>query len=86
MEIEREGLHYELLKQVMGGRVYFAPLSNPQHILDIGTGTGQWVMEMGNFPRAALYSDALQGFMLTHLQFCSRVIPRLPGRHPTTPD
>lgn len=55
VEMERERLHYELLRLVMGNRDYFAPLSNPQHILDIGTGTGQWVMEMAElFPNCRI--------------------------------
>lgn len=31
----------------MNGKIYFSPISNPKRILDIGTGTGIWAMEMG---------------------------------------
>lgn len=37
----------------LGKRNYFAPLSNPQHILELGTGTGIWAVEMADkFPDA----------------------------------
>lgn len=28
-----------------GGKKYFAPLRNPQNVLDIGTGTGIWTVD-----------------------------------------
>lgn len=36
-----------------GGNLHLAPLTNPGRILDIGTGTGIWCIEMGD-----LYPDA----------------------------
>ncbi|KAH0551063.1 hypothetical protein GP486_007587 [Trichoglossum hirsutum] len=45
-ENERLDMQYELLKIVYGGRHYFAPLQKPKRILDIGTGTGLWCVEM----------------------------------------
>jgi SAM-dependent methyltransferase len=33
------------------GRIYFAPLKNPKHAIDIGAGTGTWIKEMAtDFP------------------------------------
>lgn len=46
-ESERLDLQYELLKVLFGMRDYFAPLHDPRKILDIGTGTGKWAIEMG---------------------------------------
>jgi methylase of polypeptide subunit release factors len=41
-------------------RNYFAPLSNPKHIFDIGTGTGQWAIETGDeFPEAEIQATDL---------------------------
>lgn len=40
-------LNYELMKLAMEGRGFFAPLSDPKRMLDIGTGTGSWPIEMG---------------------------------------
>jgi len=33
---------------VMGGKVCFAPVKDPQQILDIGTGTGIWAMDVAD--------------------------------------
>ncbi|KAI9701939.1 MAG: hypothetical protein M1836_001283 [Candelina mexicana] len=46
IELERLDLQNEMLKFVFGGRIHFAPLRNPKKVLDIGTGTGIWPMEM----------------------------------------
>jgi ubiquinone/menaquinone biosynthesis C-methylase UbiE len=40
-------LQYEILKVLFKGRSFFAPLDDPRRILDIGTGTGKWAIEMG---------------------------------------
>jgi hypothetical protein len=47
MESDRLDLQYEALKLVHGGKIYFAPLTDPKRILDVGTGTGAWAIEMG---------------------------------------
>ncbi|KAF2752173.1 S-adenosyl-L-methionine-dependent methyltransferase [Sporormia fimetaria CBS 119925] len=56
-ENDRLELQYEILKVLMRGKNYFAPLDerNTRKILDIGTGTGKWAIEMGNkFPHAEI--------------------------------
>ncbi|KAG0652066.1 Secondary metabolism regulator LAE1 [Hyphodiscus hymeniophilus] len=51
---------YETLKAAFLNRNYFAPLSNPKRILDIGTGTGQWAIEIGDeFPNAEVQATDL---------------------------
>lgn len=49
LEQERQDLQYEILRSANEGNIFFAPLINPERILDVGTGNGQWVMEMGEF-------------------------------------
>jgi ubiquinone/menaquinone biosynthesis C-methylase UbiE len=41
----RLDIKYASLNLVMGGQVCFAPLIDPQQILDIGTGTGIWAID-----------------------------------------
>jgi hypothetical protein len=47
MESDRLDLQYEALKTIHNDKIYFAPLKDPKRILDIGTGTGTWPIEMG---------------------------------------
>ncbi|KAI9658880.1 MAG: hypothetical protein M1829_006621 [Trizodia sp. TS-e1964] len=50
-ESDRLDMQYCILKHLFGDREYFAPLEKPARILDIGTGTGIWAIEMGeHFP------------------------------------
>lgn len=42
-------VQYEIIKVLFKFRNYFAPLEDPRRILDIGTGTGKWAIEMGMF-------------------------------------
>lgn len=38
------------------GRNFFAPLKDPKRILDIGTGTGKWAIEMGTYTAHRLWT------------------------------
>ncbi len=42
-------LHYDMIRLAIGDREFFAPLDNPRKMLDIGTGTGRWPVEMSEF-------------------------------------
>ncbi|KAG4440046.1 hypothetical protein IFR05_004496 [Cadophora sp. M221] len=50
-----------MLKFAFKGKNHFAPLSKPHRILDIGTGTGIWVIEMADdeFPNAQFHGTDL---------------------------
>ncbi|KAF7870316.1 hypothetical protein EAF04_004062 [Stromatinia cepivora] len=59
-EQDRLEAQFDMLKSAFSGRNYFAPLSNPRYILDIGTGTGQWAIQMGDtFPKAEVQATDL---------------------------
>ena len=47
IELDRLDMQYEIIRMVNGGRIFFAPLDNPERLLDIGTGSGIWPIEMG---------------------------------------
>lgn len=41
-------MFHHMFKLMMGGKLYLAPIKEgPLRVLDIGTGTGQWAIEMG---------------------------------------
>ncbi|KAF8538708.1 S-adenosyl-L-methionine-dependent methyltransferase [Trichophaea hybrida] len=44
-EQERLDMHHETMLQMAEGKLYLAPLKDPQNILDIGTGTGIWAID-----------------------------------------
>ncbi|KAL7913518.1 S-adenosyl-L-methionine-dependent methyltransferase [Trichoderma velutinum] len=54
VEQEREDMKHAMVKLLCNQKLHFAPIGdNPQEILDIGTGTGIWTIEMGDrFPSA----------------------------------
>ncbi|KAL8723084.1 MAG: hypothetical protein Q9225_000555 [Loekoesia sp. 1 TL-2023] len=45
-ELERIDIKHHVTMLLCGGKLHFAPLANPRRILDIGTGTGIWAIEM----------------------------------------
>ncbi len=53
-ELDRLDLTHQMFRLVLNDRLHLAPIENgPIKILDIGTGTGIWAIEMGNaLPRA----------------------------------
>lgn len=53
-EIDRLDLQHYMLRSILKGN-YLAPIVQPERILDIGSGTGRWLVEMaGEFPEAEL--------------------------------
>ena len=52
-EQERMDIHYHAVRLAFEGRHYYAPLEQPTSILDVGTGTGIWAMDVADdFPGA----------------------------------
>lgn len=52
-EQSRMDLHHEVFLMLMHGQLFNAPIQDPGHILDIGTGTGIWAIEVADtFPNS----------------------------------
>ncbi|KAK1989877.1 methyltransferase domain-containing protein [Colletotrichum falcatum] len=64
-EQNREDMLHAMMLEATDGRLYFAPIGDsPQKIIDLGTGTGIWAIEMGDlFPSAEI-----QGLDLSPIQ------------------
>ncbi|CCF40818.1 methyltransferase [Colletotrichum higginsianum] len=61
-EMDRLDLSHAITLRLLENRLYLAPLEKEKihKILDIGTGTGIWAMEMGDFfPNAEVYGNDL---------------------------
>jgi methylase of polypeptide subunit release factors len=44
-EQAREDMKHAMVVNLCGGLLHYAPLHNPQNIIDIGTGTGIWAID-----------------------------------------
>ncbi|KAJ5669712.1 hypothetical protein N7462_010782 [Penicillium macrosclerotiorum] len=54
-ELDRLDMQHHMFKMVMGDKLYHVPLDQPKQILDIGTGSGIWPIEMApHFPETAI--------------------------------
>ncbi|ORY68834.1 S-adenosyl-L-methionine-dependent methyltransferase [Pseudomassariella vexata] len=62
-ECDRLDWQYYCIKHLMGGELHFAPFSQndpPRKVLDIGTGTGIWAVDMGDeYPTARIIGTDL---------------------------
>ncbi|KAH8889718.1 S-adenosyl-L-methionine-dependent methyltransferase [Thozetella sp. PMI_491] len=54
VENDREALKHVTIKELIGGRLHVAPIGeNPQKIVDLGTGFGDWAIEVAeHYPSA----------------------------------
>ncbi|CZR65212.1 related to methyltransferase [Phialocephala subalpina] len=73
-EQSRLDLQHHIYRLCLGGELYTAPIKNPQTVLDIGTGTGIWAIELADeFPSAVVYGTDLSpiqpGFVPPNVKF-----------------
>lgn len=61
-EMARLDLSHLMFQKLLNGRLHLAPLDDPERILDLGSGTGIWALEMG---RVDLDKEPLLGLDLT---------------------
>ena len=47
-ELDRLDLMHQMMRITLGNKLYLSPIEKPAKILDIGTGTGIWAIEMGD--------------------------------------
>ncbi len=58
-ELDRMDLEHHIFNMLLGG-LHLTPLENPQKILDLGTGTGIWAMDMSDqYPSAHIVGTDL---------------------------
>ncbi|KAF4427576.1 Secondary metabolism regulator LAE1 [Colletotrichum fructicola] len=54
-EQQREFMKHLVMVHMMSGNLHEAPVRNPQKVLDVGTGTGVWAIDVGDeYPEAAV--------------------------------
>jgi ubiquinone/menaquinone biosynthesis C-methylase UbiE len=59
-ELDRMDLENQLFLMLLGGKLHLAPLKSPQRILDLGTGTGIWAVEIADqYPSASVVGTDL---------------------------
>lgn len=71
-ELDRLDLQHHMFKLVMGGKLYHVPLKNPKQILDIGTGSGIWPLEMGTF--GLLHTSLSRATFINSFLLFSRIL------------
>ncbi|OAP53997.1 hypothetical protein AYL99_11757 [Fonsecaea erecta] len=47
-EQQRLDLQHAMFTRLLGSRLYLAPISRPDHVLDLGTGTGIWAIDFAD--------------------------------------
>ena len=67
-ELDRMNVHYDCVKRIRGGKLFLAPVKSPERILDIGTGTGIWPIEVAElFPKARIIGTDLSATQPSHV-------------------
>ncbi|KAL8890695.1 MAG: hypothetical protein Q9215_002203 [Flavoplaca cf. flavocitrina] len=69
-ELDRIDLKHHITLLLAGGNLHLAPLDHPKRILDIGTGTGIWAIEMAEqYPHAQIIGTDLSPVQPNNVRF-----------------
>ena len=80
VENERLDIHHELMLAMLNGKLHLAPiLENIQKAIDLGTGTGIWAIDFGEFNWSVQWST-------NYLPQNSRPIPLRGGKYTISPN
>ena len=53
-------MYHHVFRLFLGGELHTAPLESPRKILDLGTGTGAWAIDMADiYPEAEVIGNDL---------------------------
>ncbi|GAB1314698.1 hypothetical protein MFIFM68171_04908 [Madurella fahalii] len=53
MQLEGQDINHHMLYLALEDKLFLAPLENPQKVLDVGTGTGNWAIDFADeYPSA----------------------------------
>ena len=56
-EADRLDLQHHVLCLTFNSKLYFSPIEKPKNVLDVGTGTGIWAIDMGMCLSSFMNSD-----------------------------
>ena len=56
-EADRLDLQHHVLCLTFNSKLYFSPIEKPKNVLDVGTGTGIWAIDMGMCLFLSINSD-----------------------------
>ncbi|KAL8877335.1 MAG: hypothetical protein Q9198_004631 [Flavoplaca austrocitrina] len=69
-ELDRIDLKHHITLLLAGGNLHLAPLNHPKRILDIGTGTGIWAIEMAEqYPHSQVIGTDLSPVQPNNVRF-----------------
>ncbi|OKL59266.1 hypothetical protein UA08_05678 [Talaromyces atroroseus] len=77
-EQARMDLAHHIYLMITGGKLHLSPISNPQRVLDLGTGTGIWAIDFADeYPNAHILGSSQPEYTNPKIGHENRVPPNL---------